>query len=33
MAAPTAMPLKIHALPPLSAAVARSTSAHAVPSG
>ena len=31
--APTAMPRKIHALPLESAAVARSTSAHAVPSG
>jgi hypothetical protein len=31
--APTAMPRKIHALPLESAVVARSTSAHAVPSG
>ena len=31
--APTAMPRKIHALPLESAAVARSTSAQAVPSG
>ncbi len=33
MAAPSAMPRKIHALPEPSDAVARNTSAHAVPSG